>query len=75
MEINAEKTKLMTTSANAILKEIKIKIQKLETVTSFKDLKAIVLNWRFSQGQYKPLQLWQSCSQYGEMITYPLDQR
>ena len=73
MEISADKTKLMTKSANVILKEIKIKIQKLETVTSFKDLEAIILNRRFSQGLDKPLQLWQSCSQYGEMITYPLD--
>ena len=42
MEISAEKTKLMTNSANGIQKEIKVKGQKLATVTSFKHLKAVV---------------------------------
>ena len=36
MEISAEKTKLMTNSANGIQREIKVKGQKLGTVTSFK---------------------------------------
>ena len=36
MEISAEKTKLMTISANGIQREIKVKGQKLGTVTSFK---------------------------------------
>ena len=36
MEISAEKTKLMTDSANGIQREIKVKGQKLGTVTSFK---------------------------------------
>ena len=35
MEITAEKTKLMTNSANGIHREIKVKWQKLGTVTSF----------------------------------------
>ena len=35
MEITAEKTKLMTNSANGIHREIKVKGQKLGTVTSF----------------------------------------
>ena len=35
MEIRAEKTKLMTKSANGIHREIKVKKQKLDTVTSF----------------------------------------
>ena len=35
MEISAEKTKLMTNSANGIKREIKVKEQKLGTVTSF----------------------------------------
>ena len=35
MEIRAEKTKLMTNSANGIHREIKVKGQKLGTVTSF----------------------------------------
>ena len=41
MEISAEKTKLMTNSASVILKEIKVKGQKLGTVTSFKYLGAV----------------------------------
>ena len=35
MEIRAEKTKLMTNSANGIHREMKVKRQKLDTVTSF----------------------------------------
>ena len=42
MEISAEKTKLMTNSANVIQREIKVKGQKLGTVTSFKYLGAVV---------------------------------
>ena len=42
MEISAEKTKLMTYSANGIQREIKVKGQKLGTVTSFKYLGAVV---------------------------------
>ena len=38
MEISAEKTKLMTNSANGIQRETKIKGQKLDTVISFKYL-------------------------------------
>ena len=44
MEINAEKTKLMTNSANGTQREIKVKGQKLGTVTSFKYLGAVVSN-------------------------------
>ena len=44
MEISAEKTKLIINSANGIQKEIKLKRKKLVTVTSFKDLGAIVLD-------------------------------
>ena len=36
MKISAEKTKLMTNRANGIQREIKVKGQKLGTVTSFK---------------------------------------
>ena len=65
MEISAEKTKLMTNSANGTQREIKVKGQKLGTVTSFKYLGAVVSdvmapNQRFSQGLHKPLQLLQS---------------
>ena len=64
MEISAEKTKLVTNSANGIWREIKVKRQKLATVTSFKYLRAVVSdeapNQRFSQGLHKPLQLLQS---------------
>ena len=42
MEISAEKTKLMANSANGIKKEIKVKGEKLGTVTSFKYLVAVV---------------------------------
>ena len=42
MKISAEKTKLMTSSANGIQREIMVKGQKLGTVTSFKYLGAVV---------------------------------
>ena len=42
MEISAKKTKLMSNSANGIQREIKVKGQKLGTVTSFKYLGAII---------------------------------
>ena len=42
MEISAEKTKLMTNSANGIQREAKVKGQKLGAVTSFKYLGTIV---------------------------------
>ena len=42
MEISAEKTKLMTNSANGIQRETKVKGQKLGTVTSFKYLGSVV---------------------------------
>ena len=42
MEINAEKTKLMTTKTNGINMEIKVNGQKLETVISFSDLGSVV---------------------------------
>ncbi|CAM4530358.1 unnamed protein product [Leuciscus chuanchicus] len=42
MQINAEKTKLMTNNPNGISTEIKINNKKLETVNSFKYLGAIV---------------------------------
>ena len=42
MKISAEKTKLMTNSTNDIQREIKVKGQKLGTLTSFKYLGAVV---------------------------------
>ena len=42
VEISAEKTNLMTNSANGIQREIKVKGQKLGTVTSIKYLGAVV---------------------------------
>ena len=42
VEISAEKTKLMTNSANGIQRVIKVKGQKFGTVTSFKYLGAVV---------------------------------
>ena len=42
MEISAEKTKLMTNCANGIQRDLKVKGQKLDIVTSFKYLGAVV---------------------------------
>ena len=42
MEINPEKTKLMTNNTSDINTEIKVNGQKLETVTSFKYLGSLV---------------------------------
>ena len=42
MEISAENTKLLANNANGIQREIKVKGQKLDTVTSFNYLKAVV---------------------------------
>ena len=42
MEISAEKTKLMTNNTSGINAEIKVKGQKLETVTSFKYLGSLI---------------------------------
>jgi len=44
MEINAEKTKLMTNNANGIKRNIEVEGQNLETVDSFKYLGAIISN-------------------------------
>ena len=64
MKIGAEKTKLMINSAKGIQREIKIKGHKLGTVTSFKNLGAIVSvnaqNRGFSQDLHSPEQLCQS---------------
>ena len=42
MEISAGKTKLMTSSANGTQREIKVKWQKLGTITSFNYFGAVV---------------------------------
>ena len=42
MEISAEKTKLMTNNISGINTEIKVNGQRLETVTSFKDLGSVI---------------------------------
>ena len=42
MEISAEKTRQMTNNTSGINKEIKVKGQKLETVTSFKYLGSVL---------------------------------
>ena len=64
MEISAEKTKRMTNSANGIEREIKVKGQKLGTVTSFKYLGADVSDDgskpEVLSRIHKPLQLLQS---------------
>ena len=42
MEISAKKTKLMTNNTSGINTEIKVKGQRLETVTSFKCLGSVI---------------------------------
>ena len=42
IELGAEKTKLMTNSANGIQREVKVKWQKLDTVTGFEYLGVVV---------------------------------
>ena len=42
MEISAEKTKLMTNNTSGINTEIIVNGQKLETVTSFKNLGSVI---------------------------------
>ena len=44
LELEAQATQLMTNSANDIQREIKVKGQKLGTVTSFKYHRAVVLD-------------------------------
>ena len=64
MEINAEKTRLMTNCANGILREIKVKGQNMGTIkalsTSAQLFQMMAPNQRFSQGLHKPLQRLQS---------------
>ena len=42
IEISAEKTKLMTNNTNGINTEIKVNVQKLQTITSFKYLGSVM---------------------------------
>ena len=42
MEISAEKTKLVTNNTSGINTEIKVNGEKLETVTSFKNLSSVI---------------------------------
>ena len=42
MEISAKKTKLMTNNTSVINTEIKVNVQKLKTVTSFKYLGSVI---------------------------------
>ena len=78
MEISADKTELKTNSTNGILREIKVKRQKLATVTSFRTseqlLEMMAQNQRFSQGLRKSLQFLQARSLFGEITIYLLDQ-
>ena len=54
MEISAEKTKMMTINTSDINTEIKVNGQKLETVTSFKYLAAVISFTRVSSLGYSP---------------------
>ena len=75
MEISVKKTKLMTNNANDIQRELNVTGQKLSIVTTSEQLFLMMAsNQRFSQGLHKPLQLLQSCSPFGEITTYLLDQ-
>ena len=64
MEISAEKTRLMTNSANDILREIKVNGQNLGIVqassTPEQLFHMMAPNQRFFQGLHKPLQFLQS---------------
>ena len=79
MEISAEKPELMTNSANGIQREVKVKGQKLGTVTSFKYLGAVVSD-DGSKPEVLP-RIGQATAAltklrpFGEITTYPLDQR
>ena len=79
IEISAEKTKLMTNSANGIQRDIKVNMQKLGTLTSLKCLGAVVSDDGFNSEilsrvahavaaltRLKPI---------GDITTYLLDQR
>ena len=61
MKSSTEKTKPMTNSANGMQRKFKVKGQKLDTVTSFKYLGAVVSDddskQRFPQRLRKPLHL------------------
>ena len=50
MEINAEKTKMMTSNTSGINTEIKVNGQKLETITIFKYLGSVVTDEGFEAG-------------------------
>ena len=69
----------MTNSAKFIQKAINVSVKKLGTATCFKFLESIV-SGEGSKPEvlsilHKPLQLYQSENQYGEITTNLLDQR
>ena len=74
MKIIAEKTKMMTKSANDISREIKVKGQKLGTVTSFKYLGAVVSD-EGSKPEVHSRNFTSHCSPYKNETNYLLDQR
>ena len=70
MKIGSDKTKLMTNSADSIQREIKVKMQKMGALTSFKYLAAIcqtMANSETEQATAAPTKL--------KLITYLFDQR
>ena len=75
MEISAEKTKLMTNSANGIQREIKVKGQKLGTVTNFKYLGAVVSDDGSKPEVLSRIAQATAALTFGEITTYLLDQR
>ena len=79
MEISAEKTKLMTNSANGMQREINMKGQKLGALTSFKYLGAVVLDddlkSEILSRVAQATAVLKSLGRFGEITRYPLDQR
>ena len=77
MEISAEKTKLMTNSANGIQREIKVKGQNLilGTVTSFKYLGEVVSDDGSKPEILSRIAQATAALPFGEITTYLLDQR
>ena len=79
IKISAEKTKLMTNNASGIQREIKVKGQKLGTVTSFKYLGAVVSDDGFKPEVLSRMALATAAltklNPFGEITTYLMDQR
>ena len=68
MEISAEKTKLMTNSANGIQGEIKVKGQLCQASSILEQLfQMMAPNQRLSQGLHKPLSSYKANVRVGRI--------